>query len=184
MQRHQIANRCQHRSMGPFRWLVTCVLAGAVIPTLMGAQSLTEPMVMVLKSGLHTAFPGHALAVTVSEVGSATSASEITIEFRDAADRRRGFKSGTLLRNQPVQAQLPIPAGGSQQLRVIVKITPVTDAEASEPIVGMEDLDVNTLVVVTKPPCAPLNPGGKWEANCDGWHATRLTQQQADSLPH
>jgi hypothetical protein len=160
------------------------MLAATMTPALLGAQSQTEPMVTLMKSGLQTVFPGHALSVTISEVGSPSSASEITIEFRDGADRRRAFRSGTLLRNQPVQLQVAVPAGvSSQQLRLILKITPVIDAEGSEPIVGVEDITLATGTVEPKPAPLPVPRGGA-EAYCGGWIVTWFTLQQAGQSPN
>jgi hypothetical protein len=152
-----------------------------MVPMLVLAQS-SEPTVTVLKSGLQSIHERHALLLTVTEAGSTAAASEVTIEFRDPSDQRRAFTSGVLLRNRPVRLRVTIPAGaGRDQLRAIVKIT--TNSEGSEPIVGLEDLDVDSLKVETRPPCAPPSVGGGAEGNCDGWRATRLTLDQASRLP-
>lgn len=162
------------------RVVLLCALMGATVPSL-GAQVPGEPTVTVLKSGLHSIFGGHAFLLSVVDVGSTASSSEVKIEFRDAADQRRAVGSGLLVRGRPVRLRVPIPAGtGRDQLRVIVTITTLTNGEGSEPIVGLEDLDANSLVVETKPPCAPApSVGGGAEGNCDGgWRVNRLTLGQ------
>jgi len=158
------------------RWFAVCVLVGALLPALGTAQTSGGPTT-VLKSGLHSIFEGHTLLLTVTEVGSTASTSTVTIEFLDALDQRRGFATGTMKRGrQPVELAVAIPAGaGYQRLRAIVKITPLTNGEGSEPIVGLEDLDADSLRVVPKVFCSlqPIDPDV--EPNCDGgWQINRL----------
>jgi hypothetical protein len=163
------------------RAVLLCALMGATVSSL-GAQTPGETTVTVLKSGLHSIFGGHAFLLTVAEVGSTASSSEVKIEFRDASDQRRAMNSGVLHRGRPVRLRVPVPAGtGREQLRVIVTITTLANGEGSEPIVGLEDLDADSLVVETKPPCAPPpSVGGGAEGNCDGgWRVNRLTLGKA-----
>ncbi len=164
------------------RVVLLCALMGAIVPSL-GAQTPGEATVTVLKSGLHSIFGGHAFLLTVTEVGSTGSSSEVKIEFRDASDGRRAISSGVLHRGRPVRLRVPIPAGtGREQLRVIVTIATLTNGEGSQPIVGLEDLDADTLVVETKTECLPPSGGGVFQENCDGWHTTRLTLDQAGGV--
>jgi hypothetical protein len=179
MQDYQLA-KPHHRPSTNARWrLALLIVAAAATPVLIGAQ---PPPTTVLKSGLHSSFGG-SLVLTVSDVGSATAASDVTIEFRDAADQRRAFASGVLRRDQPVRGQVQIPASSVlQQFRAIVKIRPVIDAEGSEPVVSLEHVDADTFKVETKPPCAvpsviPSSGIGA-EGNCDGWRITWLAAQQ------
>jgi hypothetical protein len=174
----------QTRSNTFRRWAALCVLGCALLPRLGAAQVVTGSMVTVLKSGLHSVLGGDALLLSAVEVGSPTSVSEVTIEFLDAADQRRAFASGTLQRGRPVRSRVAIPAGvGRDQLRVIVRIRPLTNGEASEPIVGLEDLNADSFQVVPKVICAASNPsvGSGAEGNCDGWSVTRVTLPQANS---
>ena len=167
----------QTRSGRARRWLAVSVLAGALLPALGTAQTSSGTTVTVLKSGLHSIFEGHTLLLTVTEVGSTTSTSTVTIEFLDALDQRRGFASGTLKRARHVQLPVAIPAGaGYQRLRAIVKITPLTNAAASEPIVGLEDLDITSLQVIPKALFSVEPTGGSGaEGDCGGWQVNRLT---------
>jgi hypothetical protein len=168
------------RSTRRNRSLALALFAGAMIPALATAQSPGDRIVTILKSGLHS-FAGDAL-LTVTEVGSRASASEVTIELRSAGDERRAFTSGMLLRGQPVRLRVPIAANaGRQQGRFIVRITSISNPEQSQAVVGLEDLDVDSFGIETKPPCAPPSVGGGAEGNCDGWHVTRLTAGQAGS---
>jgi hypothetical protein len=180
MWNNRTSKQDQTRWSSPGRWLALCVLAGVLLPAFGAAQA---PLVTVLKSGLHTIFGGDYLLATVTEVGSPSAASEVTIEFRDAADQQRAFAVDTLTRIHPVRLRFAVPAGtGANQLRAIVKITPLTTAFTSEPIVGLEDLNPSSLTVVPKVICSigPTMPPGV-EANCDGWRVTRLTLEQANS---
>ena len=156
------------------------------VPALTSAQSQIRPLVILMKSALHSIPPEHWLVVTAAEVGAATAQSEVTIEARDASDQRRGLTTGVLLANRPVRLRVAIPAGaGLQQLRAIVKISPLPNGLGSEPIVSMEDVDGQSLKIETKPPCAPP-PGSESGVigNCDGgWRVNRLTIDQANHLP-
>jgi hypothetical protein len=176
MPSYKAANVRDTRSGTRNQWLALCLLAGVMIPVLTAAQQPGELVTTILKSGLHSIFGGHFFLLTVTEVGSVASESEVTIEFRDAADQRRGFSSSVLARNSPVRARITSPTGsGREQLRVIVKITPLTSGEGSQPIVGLEDIDADSLRIETKPPCAPPSVGGGAEGNCDGgWRVTRI----------
>ena len=173
-------NQGQTRSGRARRWFAVSVLAGAMLPALGSAQTTSGAVVTVLKSGLHSIFEGHTLLLTVTEVGSTTSTSTVTIEFLDALDKRRGFASGTLKRGGQVRLPVAIPAGaGYQQLRAIVKITPLTNAEGSEPIVGLEDLDITSLQVTPKALFSVDSTGGSGaEGDCGGWQVNRLTLGQ------
>src|SRR6188474_1526332 len=91
----------QIRSRNRRRWLALCVLAGALLPALGAAQPQSDLIVTILKSGLHTVFGGNYLLATVTETGSPSAASEVTIEFRDASDRQRAFTVDTLTRTHP-----------------------------------------------------------------------------------
>ena len=124
-----------------------CVCSPApCFPRSARAQTPSGPTVTVLKSGLHSIFEGHTLLLTVTEVGSTTSTSAVTIEFLDASDQRRGFASGTLKRAAPraTAGRHSCRSRLSTALRAIVKITPLTNGAASEPIVGLEDLDADS----------------------------------------
>ncbi len=178
------AEKRQTRSGSRGRWLTLWVFAAAMIPVLTGAQSRTDPMAALVKSVFHSVAENHWLLLTVGEVGSVASASEVTIEFRDSADQRRAFTSGVLLRNQQVRLRASVPAGGGQ-LRAIVMITPLTGSDGSEPVISLEDLDANTIRIETKPPCAPPSVGsGGGEGSCDGgWRVSRMTLEQAGRLP-
>ncbi len=148
---------------------LACALGAAMVAS-PGAQNLpgTES-----RSGLYSVPPGHFLVATVVETGSPTVPTEVRIEFRDALDQRRGFASGTLKPGKPVRLRVQVPVGsGVQQLRAILQLT---DGAGSEPIVTLEDLDVNSLVVETKPPHVPPSVGGGAEANCGGWRVKRIT---------
>ena len=168
----------QTRSGQARRWFAVSVLAAALFPVLGTAQT-TNPTV-ILKSGLHSVFEKHTLLLTVTEVGSTTSTSSVTIEFLDALDVQRGFASGTLKRKGRVQLPVAIPAGaGYQQLRVIVKITPLINAEGSEPIVSLEDLDITSLQVTPKALYSVDNSGGSVpEGDCGGWQVNRFVLGQ------
>ncbi len=176
------SSQSQTRSGRTRRWFAVSVLIGALLPALGTAQ--TGSPTVILKSGLHSVFEGHTLLLTVTETGSTTSTSTVTIEFLDALDQRRGFASGTLKRGRQVQLPAAIPAGaGYQQLRAIVKFTPLTNGEASEPIVGLEDLDITSLQVIPKTLFAfePIGGSGA-EGDCGGWQVNRFTLGQPN--PH
>jgi hypothetical protein len=109
----------------------------------------------------------------VTETGSKTTASEVRIEFRDAADQRRGFAKGVLMRGRPIRLRFQVQGSAMLPLRAIVL---VENKDGSAPIVSLEDLDVITLTSETKPPL-PIPPGlgEDPEANCGGWRVNRLT---------
>lgn len=186
------AKQGQIRSSNPRRWLAVCLLAGALLPALVTAQTPASnaaqtpavALVTVLKTGLMSIFEGHFFLLTLTEVGSPASASEVTIEFRDASDQRRAFTTGTLAEAHPVRLRVPPLAGtGREQLRVIVKITPLTNGTGSEPIAVLEDLDPKGFQVVPKVTCAPPSVGSGAEGQCDGWRVNHLTVEQAANSP-
>jgi hypothetical protein len=155
------------------RWWVSCALLAATVLSL-GAQTSSGPVtVTVGRSALFTVPPQHFLVATVTETGSKTTASEIRIEFRDAADTRRGFAKGVLMRGRPIRLRFQVQGSAMLPLRAIVL---VENKDGSAPIVSLEDLDVITLTSETKPPL-PIPPGvgEDPEANCGGWRVNRLT---------
>jgi hypothetical protein len=162
------------------RWLALLVLAGAMVPTIIGAQPTSAPTT-VIKSALNSVFSGHFLLLTVIDVGSPNAVSEVTIEFRDGADQRQAFTSGLLTGRRPLKLRATIPAGVARgELRAIVRRTLLTDGFTSELIVGLEDIDNNAFRIETKPPCAPEpSVGGGAEGNCGGWSVTHIAQQSA-----
>jgi hypothetical protein len=166
------------------RWRVACVFVFALLPALGSAQITDTLTVAVFKTGFHSVYEGDVLHATVSEVGALDATSKVTIEFRDALDRRRAFTSATLRRaTGPVRLRLAVPVGaGRAEFRVIVGITPI--GGESQPIVGLEDIDVNSLRVVPKVFCAPEpSRGGGPEGHCDGWRITFLTLGEAGTAP-
>ena len=175
---NQAAGECHRRFPRLGRWLVLLGLATAMTPMLLDAQSTTVPEILVLKSGFVSAYPITVLQLTLNESGADDSSSEVTIEFRDASDQRRAFTSGVLLRTQPIRLKVRAE-GRLEQFRAIVTIRPLTNGERSEPIVGLENLDANSLRIETKPPCAPPSVGIGGEGNCDGWRVSRMTLEQA-----
>lgn len=184
MWNNRTSKQPQTRSGHAGRWLALCVLAGSLMPAF-GAAQPSGLIATILKSGLQTLFGGNYLLLTVTEVGSPSAASEVTIEFRDASDRRRAFTVDTLTRTHPVRSKFAAPAGaGADQFRVVVKHTPLTTGYTSEPIVGLEDINPNSLQVVPKVVCAigPSVPPGA-EGNCDDWRMDRLTVEQAAHSP-
>jgi len=158
------------------RWWSTSRTVGLAVA--LGAAMVASPRAQTvpateIKSGLYSVPPAHFLVATVVETGSPTVPAEVRIEFRDAVEQRRGFASGTLKPGKPVRLRVQMPAGaGVQQLRAILQLT---DGVGSEPIVTLEDLDANSLVVETKPPHVPPSVGGDAQGNCGGWRVNRLT---------
>ncbi len=158
------------------RWLMV-VLAGSLIPALGVAEEPHEPTRTILKSALYTVPPGHVLTATVADVGAGTAASRVAIEFLDRAGQRRAFTSARFSPERPARLRLPIPAGTVfDMLRVVVTLE---IADGGQPIALLEDLDVDSFRVDTKPPCAPPSVGGSAEGNCGGWVMNRLTLDQA-----
>jgi hypothetical protein len=183
MSNNDTLNAGRPRSRNLRRWLALGVAVGIVLPVLGDAQ---EPKVTVLKSGLHSVPAGHTLHAILVEVGAATSTSAVTIEFRDALDRRRAFVSGTLQRSRPVRLRLTIPTTiARDEVRVIVRAQSVADGVKSERILTLEDLDVDSFQVTTKGGgCAiPFseNPsaGSGPEFNCEDWSVTFATSFEA-----
>jgi hypothetical protein len=155
------------------RWWVSCVLLAATAFSL-GAQTSSGPVsVTVGRSALFTVPPLHFLVATIVETGSKTTASEVRIEFRDAADTRRGFAKGVLMRGRPIRLRFQVPGSAMLPLRAIVL---VENTDGSAPVVSLEDLDVNNLTAETKPPLPipppPSSDGA--EANCGGWRVNRI----------
>jgi hypothetical protein len=175
------------------RALMLCALACVLLPALVTAQSPSAPAltnsdraVTILKSPLYSIFGGHFFLLTVADQGSVSSATEVTIEFRDASNQRRAFTSGTVVKGRPLRLRLPMAANqGREQFSALVRLTSIANALGSQPVVSFEDIDANSLTIETKPPCAPVpSVGGGAEGNCDGnWWVTRLTlEQSTDSL--
>ena len=165
------------------RCLALFVAVGTVLPVLSDAQ---EPKVTVVKSGLHSVPAGHTFHAILAEVGSATATSKVTIEFRDALDRRRAVVSATLTRSKPVRLRLTIPTTVARdEIRVVLKTQSVLDGWKSERILTLEDIDVDSFQVVTKGGgCAiPFseNPsaGSGPEFNCEDWSVTFATSFEA-----
>jgi hypothetical protein len=155
------------------RWLSGCALLVAMVASL-GAETSADPNAAILNSGLHVSKPNGLVMVTVMDAGSKTSSSEVRIELRDAADQRRAFVKGTLMKGRPVRLRFQVPGSIVQQFSANVRITALTNGAGSQPIVTFEEIDVNTLALVTKPTCYPFGGGGV-QAHCDGWGVTRLT---------
>lgn len=151
--------------------LVGALLAAAPL----GAQVRDDGSVTVLRSGLFSVFGGHTFQLTVAEVGSLQSSSEVVVEFRDAADNRRAVGSGVLRRGAPVMVRVPVAAPRYEMLRALVRITGLTAVDLSRTVVTLEDLDARSFVVETKPPCAPPpSRGGGPEGDCGGWQLDRF----------
>jgi hypothetical protein len=174
----------QGRSRTFRKWLVLCVCVGALLPMAGDAQGLST----VLKSGLQTVPGGHVLEFTASEAGALDSASIVTVEFRDAADKQRAFKSATLKRNQPVILRLMVPKTvESTKLRTVVKYTPIINALGSEPFALLEDVDP-AFAVIPGDVCAipamdsDTSVGGGAEGNCGGWRVTFTSSGSPTSL--
>ena len=81
----------QTRSARARRWLAVCCARRRPASRARHRTDVEWYNVTVLKSGLHSIFEGHTLLLTVTEVGSTTSASTVTIEFLDALDQRRAI---------------------------------------------------------------------------------------------
>lgn len=178
MSGNQTAGNDHRRFPHRGRWLALLVLAAATTPILLAAQSPALPEVLVLKSGFVSLFQDHVLLLTLNDVGVADATSDVTIEFRDASDKRRAFTSGVLSRSQTLQLRVRAESR-REQFRAIVTISSITNAEGSERIVGLEDLDANSLRIETKPPCAPPSVGIGGEGNCGGWRVSWMTLEQA-----
>jgi len=178
MSNNRASKQSWNRSGTLRRWLVMLVCGAAMLPVAGGAQA---PGVTAT-SGLHTLFAGHYLQLTAGEFGAADSTSTVMIEFRDASDQRRAFVSGTMMRGKPVRLRVAVPAGiRSEQFSVIVAITNLVNAEGSEPIVGLENIDPLSLTAEPIVVCAVDNDnpstGSGPEGNCDGWRLKFTTQQ-------
>jgi hypothetical protein len=189
MRSNQMKER-QTRSGSGHRRLIPWVLAGAMIPALVGAQSQnatqssTGPMVTVLKSAQYSVFAGHTFVVRVNDVGSKYAATEVTLEIRDGDDKRRAFKSVVLRGRQSVELPLRIETGRGL-FRALVMLTPIAFGELSQPFAIVEDIDPNSFTVESKPPCPvgqqPEVPSGA-EGDCGGgWRMNRLTLEQASN---
>jgi hypothetical protein len=148
--------------------IVSALASGAPV----GAQSALTTSVLEVKSGLYVVSGTPQL--TVVEVGSLKSSSDVQIEFRDAADRRLSIGSGRLNRANPVRKQVTAPGG--EQVRVIVRINGLVASDASRPIITFQDLAPGLgLVLETEPPCAPRHSvGGGSQGNCGGWQIDQL----------
>lgn len=159
--------------------LALCALAALSLPVGLRAQTVSNTT--VVQSALHSIYEGHTLLMTVADLGSTAAASTVTVEFRDTSNQRRASDSATLTRGTPVRLRLSLPAGsGLTQLRAVVTITPRVGG--SVPIVSLEDLDANTLVIRTLPPSGPIHipDGGGFSANCgpsSGWVVFAPTPQ-------
>jgi hypothetical protein len=166
----------QARPRARRQWLAACIAVGALLPVVADAQ---VPAVVTLKAGLQTVAGGNTLVLTITEVGASDSSSTVTIEFLDARDQRRAFKSAaTLQRGRPVHLRLQLPtAVGYDQLRPIVTITPLANPHGSRPIVGLEELEVQAFRVVTKGGSCALfvtddhdtTKGSGAQPSCPGW---------------
>jgi hypothetical protein len=160
----------QGRSRSFRRWLVLCVCIGALLPVVGDAQGMST----LLKSRLQTIPGGHRLEFTATETAANTS-SIVTVEFRDAANKQRAFKSAMLQIAQPVSLKFTVPKTvESLQLRAVVKYTPMLNALASEPFVALEDVDPGFAVIPGDVCAIPVmdndtSVGGGAEGNCGGW---------------
>jgi hypothetical protein len=163
----------RHRRRG---LLALLLLAAAATTTHISLEAQTAADVTVLKSALFSTYD--MLQVTVSDVGASDSATEVTIEFRDAADQRRAFTSGVLFRNQPLRLRVRAESG-REQFRAIVTFASLTNGEGSEPFVSLEDIDLTSLTVDTKPPGAPPPTVGDGAlGDCGGgWRVSRIKLQ-------
>lgn len=149
--------------------IVSALLSGGPLD----AQTSSGSSVLEVKSALFSVFGTPQL--TVAEVGSLKSSSQVQIEFRDAGDNRLFIGSATLTRKTPVRTRLSVPSG--VQVRAILKIAGLVASEFSRPIVTFEDLAPGLgLVLETKPPCAPRHSvGGGAQGNCGGWQVDQLS---------
>jgi hypothetical protein len=192
MRRIDTASESQTGAGNRRRRLTASLLAAAMIPALLQAQSLSEPTaslagpVTVLTSPLYSVYPGHVLAVRIDDVGPLGSQTLVTLEFRDAADQRRAFKTAVLPGHQSVELLMRIPAGGRQTMRARVSLTATPGGGRGRPFVVLEDLNPDAFTIETKPPCPvsqqPEFPGGA-EGDCGGgWVVNRLTLEQASGV--
>lgn len=166
------------------------VLVGALMPTLVLAQSATTPssqsgpMVTVLKSAQYSIFGGHSMVLRVNDVGSPDAATEISLELRDGSDVQRAFKSTILRGRRSVELALRLPDGtGRTTLYGIVKMIPAANQGLSAPFAILEDIDLNSFTIDWKPPCpvaAQPEFGSGPEGDCGGgWRVSRLTLEQS-----
>jgi hypothetical protein len=160
------------------RRLLLCALAGAILPSLGGAQTVPTTLNgTIMKSALHSFPAGHDAFVTVSEGGfpTPTSVTRITIEIRDGADQlvsTAAIRSGILKRGDSVR--LRVPLGGSPgdliQVRAVVRVVS-TIGSATVPQAVFEDINADSLAIKIKGQCS--NPEGQEFTpscgGCDGW---------------
>lgn len=159
------------------RWWLAAAAAGALLPALAGAQA---PVVMQVKSALHTLLAGQSLIVTVAEVGDTAEASWVSIEIRDVADNVRASVSRDVARARPLRLGTTVTTAPREPLRAIVTVTIPSSSEVHEPIVSLEAIDSTNLTIRTLPPCpVPIEQmpsgGGGAIGNCDGWHQAFLS---------
>ena len=179
-------NERQTQSGNGYRRLTPWVLAGAMIPALLGAQSSAVPMVTVGKSAQYSIFAEHVFVVRLNDTGPRDAETQVTLEIRDAADQRRAFKSAVLRGRRSVELVLRIPADeGRQKMRGVVTLMSLNSLR-SEIFAIVEDLDPAGLTIESKPPCPmaaqqPEVPSGA-EGDCGGgWRVSRLTLEQASN---
>ena len=172
-------------SRGGNRLGVSCALLVAAVVSL-GAQISPVPNVTLLKSGLHTFGPGRLVVVTVVETGPAAALSEVRIEARDAAEKKRGYTIGQLAVGRPVRLRLQLAAGSSlQSLRFLVRHTLLANGQLSAPVVTVEEINTTSLTIETRPPsCAPP-PGTSSgvQENCDGSRWVEREPIPTDAFP-
>jgi hypothetical protein len=159
-------------------WGIACALVAATVMSL--AAQTSEPNATLAKSGLVSVAPGHVLVTTLVDTGAITASSDVRIEVRDATDQKRGYATGRLSRGKPVRLRVQVPAdSGIQQFRVIVRITRLVNGRQSAPIISLEDIDANSLTILTRPSCVPPGSGENAQGNCDGgWRVNVLTIDQ------
>ena len=153
---------------------VALLLCLAVSVLSIGVQAeQTAASTWEARSGLLTFFGGHIVRLTVFEPGLATTASTLTIEFRDTANRVVASKKAQLLPQSFVKLDLKLAdTSGPGLLRVVVKVSKA--GEVTVPIVTLEDISPDLgLVTKVNPPCgpgsAPTDPQLSCQPSCPGW---------------
>jgi hypothetical protein len=159
------------------RWLLACLVATVMIPSIGHAQLTTADSapttLMAIESGLHWVGDGAVSVATVSDAQTSTAFASVRLELRDPAGRLVAGTTARLGRGTP--AQLRFPNKGLKQLSLVVKVTGFRDS-GHAPVTIWEDISPAGSITLGGS-CGPMGGSGGGQHMCQGF---RLTADQAD----
>jgi hypothetical protein len=159
------------------RWLLACLVAAVMIPSIGHAQlttaDATPTTLMAIESGWHWVGKDALTVATVSDGDTSTAFATVRLELRDLTGRVVAGTTAQLGRGTP--AQLRFQNTTLKQLSLFVKITGFRDS-GHAPVTIWEDISPAGSITLGGS-CGLMGGGGGGQHMCIGF---RLTAEQPD----